>query len=224
MMGQEERYLKPEGRTGDSVALYTAITSAGVLFLFTWIIVLNNDPMSMGWFALHPTLQTLAILSFVVGILTLQPTSQPKTKAAGLQRHQLAMIIGLPSVTVGTLSIVWNKLLHESKHFTTWHGIFGIISLAWLVAQFALGAGSVWFDGALFGGGLKAKQLWKYHRLSGYVLLPLVLITTNFGGAWSNWAVGHSAYGVRFIAFTLAPLVLLASLYIRIRPSKMKFF
>lgn len=40
----------------------------------------------------------------------------------------------------------------------------GIICIIWLAFQILLGAGSVWFDGALFGGGLKAKGLWKYHR------------------------------------------------------------
>jgi hypothetical protein len=27
-----------------------------------------------------------------------------------------------------------------------------------------LGGGSVWFGGAAFGGGMKAKMIWKYHR------------------------------------------------------------
>lgn len=38
---------------------------------------------------------------------------------------------------------------------------------AYFVRQFvqiALGAGSVWFGGAAFGGGVKAKKVWKYHR------------------------------------------------------------
>lgn len=30
--------------------------------------------------------------------------------------------------------------------------------------QLFLGAGSVWYQGALFGGGMKAKSVWKYHR------------------------------------------------------------
>lgn len=42
--------------------------------------------------------------------------------------------------------------------------------------QVFVGAGSVWFEGNLFGGGLKAKSLWKYHRVSGYLLFPLFLL------------------------------------------------
>ena len=56
--------------------------------------------------------------------MTLQPTSQPKTKAAGLTRHQLAMAaIGVPAIFLGTLAIIWNKYVHDSPHFKSWHGV-----------------------------------------------------------------------------------------------------
>lgn len=83
--------------------------------------------------------------------------------------------------------------------------------------QFLVGAGSVWFDGAVFGGGRKAKLVWKYHRLSGYILLLSLLTTVNLGGGWSAWVSAHSAYGVRLVAYTLAPLGILLSLYSRVR-------
>ena len=58
------------------------------------------------------------------GILTLQPTSQAKTKAAGLTRHQLAMgALGVPAIVLGSLAIIANKAIHESPHFKTWHGV-----------------------------------------------------------------------------------------------------
>ena len=58
------------------------------------------------------------------GILTLQPTSQARTKAAGLTRLQLAMLaLGLPAIALGTLAIVWSKFLGSRPHFTTWHGV-----------------------------------------------------------------------------------------------------
>ena len=58
------------------------------------------------------------------GILTLQPTSHPKSKVRGLTRHQLIMLgIGFPSIITGTVLIYTNKVIHESAHFTTWHGV-----------------------------------------------------------------------------------------------------
>ncbi len=107
---------------------------------------LSNNPTSLGLFFFHPILQSLSIAVFTygtsmlpvrrmhlaptyadsggLGILTLQPTSQAKTKAAGLTRHQLAMVaLGGPAILLGTLAIVWRKSLHEHPHFTTWHGV-----------------------------------------------------------------------------------------------------
>lgn len=41
----------------------------------------------------------------------------------------------------------------------------GLLALVWVLFQVLVGAGSAWFDGKLFGGGMKAKAVWKYHRL-----------------------------------------------------------
>jgi cytochrome b-561 domain containing protein 2 len=63
-------------------------------------------------------------MTWYTGIMTLQPTNQPKTKAAGLYRHQLAMLIlALPIFTLGTLAVVMNKYVNAKSHFVTWHGV-----------------------------------------------------------------------------------------------------
>ena len=41
----------------------------------------------------------------------------------------------------------------------------GLLAFIWILFQVFVGAGSVWFGGKLFGGGMKAKAVWKYHRL-----------------------------------------------------------
>ena len=59
-----------------------------------------------------------------VGIATLQTTSQPKTKVAGLTRHQLAIYyIGLPIFALGFLVIYHSKTRRNMEHYTTWHGV-----------------------------------------------------------------------------------------------------
>jgi len=217
--------IKPEERKGDASAKVIVLASVFVFVLVTWVVVLSNNPTALGLFAFHPPIQTLAIASFTCGILTLQPTSQPHTKAAGLRRHQIAMIgVGYPLILVGTLIMVYVKYSHSSAHFTSWHGVFGIISLVWLSVQVLLGAGSVWCGGALFGGGIKAKLVWKYHRLSGYILLPVVLFTAHLAGAWSTFVVSNTDFVVRLLAYVIAPIAILAGVYSRVRPSKMKFF
>jgi hypothetical protein len=85
------------------------------------------------------------------------------------------------------------------------------------LVQVIIGAGSVWFGGAAFGGGHRAKLVWKYHRLSGYLLLPFLLTTVHLGGAWSTWVSEHSAFVIRLVVYMLAPLGILTSVYSRIR-------
>ncbi|OSD01668.1 hypothetical protein PYCCODRAFT_1412440 [Trametes coccinea BRFM310] len=225
IMGYDEQFVKPEGRRGDIPALWAALISTAVFLVSSWAITLANKPTSLGLFFFHPLLQSLAVSMFTYGILTLQPTSQAKTKAAGLTRHQLAILaLGVPAITLGTVAIVYRKYLHESAHFTTWHGTIGIVSVAWMVVQIILGAGSVWFGGRLFGGNPKAKLVWKYHRLSGYLLFPLFLLAAHLGGAWSNWSTGNSPYVVRLLAYTISPIVTFAAILVRMRTSKMQFF
>lgn len=216
---------KYEERRGDKIAAYSALGSILSFVCITWFTVLTNNPTSMGWFPAHPLLMSLGIGCFTYGILTLQPTAHPKTKAAGLQRHQKAMLVfGFPCIALGILAVEIHKVELGYGHFATWHGIFGFLSVGWLLGQVILGGGSVWYGGAAFGGGTKAKILWKYHRLSGYVLFPLLLITAHLGGAWSAWVTSHSHAVVRFVGYTVAPIVAILAIYARVRTSKMKFF
>lgn len=60
----------------------------------------------------------------IPGIVTLQPTSDPETKAAGLARHQIAIIVlGFPTIILGTSFMIYNKISHGAPHFTTWHSV-----------------------------------------------------------------------------------------------------
>ncbi|RDB21344.1 hypothetical protein Hypma_011416 [Hypsizygus marmoreus] len=224
-MGREEQSLKPEARRGDLIAYYTALSAVAVLVTVTWIVVLHNNPTTVGWFALHPPLQTLSLSFFTYGILTLQPTSQPRTKAAGLTRHQIAIVLlGFPCILIGTMAVAYNKRIHNKEHMTTWHGTFGFLAFFWIFVQMALGGGSVWFQGVAFGGGVKAKALWKYHRLSGYFLFPTLLFTAHLGGGWSNWGAKYTDPGLQAITYTVAPFLILAAICVRVRLSKMNFF
>lgn len=116
-----------------------------VFLVSTWAITFANHPTSLGLFFFHPILQSLAIAAFTygrslltfvsagtscrpfsahAGILTLQPTSQARTKAAGLTRHQVVILaLGVPAISVGTFAIYYRKSLHDHPHFTTWHGV-----------------------------------------------------------------------------------------------------
>ncbi|KAJ7349272.1 hypothetical protein DFH08DRAFT_959436 [Mycena albidolilacea] len=221
---EQEAQLPAEGRKGDTFALYLALSGAAVLTTVTWVTVLVNNPFDAGWFAFHPPLQSLSLLLFVYGISTLQPTSQPKTKAAGLARHQYAILFAaFPIIFFGTFAVMYNKYLHGATHFKSWHGKLGIGAMGWIFIQVLLGGGSVWFGGAAFGGGSRAKAIWKYHRLSGYVLFLLLMFTAHIGGAWSHWGIKYIPWSMRALAYGAALGACIAGVYIRLRPSKMKF-
>jgi cytochrome b-561 domain-containing protein 2 len=223
MVDEPER---PEGRKGDTVGKVVLLLGLGVFLIGTWLIVFLNKPGNLGLFAAHPPLQTLAITCFALGIMTLQPTSQPRTKASGLTRHQVIILgLGVPAILTGTIMVFFNKVIKEANHFTTWHGTFGGIALVWMVFQILLGGLSVWFRGAALGGGAKAKRVWRYHRASGYLLFPMFLLTAAVGGNYSDYVVklARITVGVRVLVYTIAPIAILLGLWSRIRLSKMNF-
>jgi len=208
---------KPEDRKGDHVEKGIAIISVLIIVITTWVVVLSNNPKALGWFAPHPMLQTLALLFFTYGILTLQPTSQIRTKKHGLARHQVAMLLfGFLSILLGSIFMIYNKVTHGSDHFTTYHAKFGLVALIWIVLQVIVGAASAWI------GTPTAKAVYKYHRLSGYLLFPWLLVTVHLGGAWADWTTGNTTYGTSVVIYTILPIITLVSVYARVRPSKMK--
>ncbi|KAL0063280.1 hypothetical protein AAF712_009775 [Marasmius tenuissimus] len=120
------------------------------------------------------------------------------------------------------LGILWG-ILDITSAACNLNQTLGILSMVWILMQVALGGASVWFNGAAFGGGAKAKAVWKYHRLSGYLLFPLLLLTVNLGGAWSHWGQRHISYTIRVLVYVISPAAVLTAVVSRVRLSKMKF-
>ncbi|GAA6041217.1 hypothetical protein JCM8097_008348 [Rhodosporidiobolus ruineniae] len=158
-----------------------------------------------GLFTYHPAFQSLAILGFLEGILLLQP--QPANlavKRKGLQLHQVFQFVSLASIVTGAGFIVYNKAIHGAKHITTWHATFGVVTLALIFLQITFGALVVYapLQQRIFGSEGKAKSLWKYHRLSGYITLffliatPLLALASDWvrlnTDAWERWTMGLS--------------------------------
>lgn len=202
------------------IAMFFSILSAAYT---TYLLYSTNKGFS--WFAYHPPLQMASLACLTYGILTLQPTNHPKTKAAGLVRHQLAILLtALPLLAVGTWTIYHNKNLGARPHFVSWHGKLGIAACAWLCTQTLFGCLSTWFGGAALGGGMKAKSYWKFHRLSGYLLYPLFVYAAHLGGAWSTYTNAHASHIMRLVAYSIGPIITVIAVYSRIRVSKMKLF
>ncbi|KAL1408795.1 hypothetical protein Q8F55_005609 [Vanrija albida] len=221
------RALDMAPTTRDRWSLLLLATGIALFLPLTWALVLTADVSALGWFAPHPPLNALAITLFALGVAPVQPpTPPPGVRAARLATHQQLLAgLAVPLMAIGTSCMWWNKEVHGAAHYTTWHAWFGCATLLWVLVQALVGGLSVWSGGAAFGGGAKAKAVYKYHRLSGYLLIALSLATAFLAGGYSTWALsrGPAFTPVRVGAFYVGIPLIAAGLGLRIRTSKMKF-
>jgi len=132
-------------------------------------------------------------------------------KKKSIWLHRLLNLIGLASLTAGTTLVIVGKNILKKKHIQTFHSGIGILTFSFLLIQLTIGLLLVSFP-TLFGGNQKSKSFYKWHRVSGYTLLFL-LLTTILSALNSdfiteklkNWERGVVAIGVLGVAIgTLA--------------------
>ena len=185
--------------------------------------VSKMDWKSLPLFGYHPILQSLSLILLVQSLVTLQPTTaqDPRRKKAALNLHQIVnLVLLLPILTIGA-SIMW--YLHdqpEAQHWISWHGILGAVALAWAYVQALIGGLSVWFKGSLLGGENRAKRLWKWHRLSGYLLLVLFFVVYFLGATKTAWTI-QNASNTHHVIVSGVLLGLLITLLFRVQTSKL---
>lgn len=184
-MVRQENLSRPAFGVQASALLFVAVV---------WSIVLTTMSIkSFPLFGYHPLIQSFTILLLLQAIVVLQRTapSHAEEKKQAFTAHQwINLLLVLPLFTAGA-SIMW--YLHSPhNHFISYHGVLGttVVAAAWI--QAALGAASVWWKGKLVGGENRGKRLWKWHRLSGYVLVGLFLVTAALGVVETTWGQGKS--------------------------------
>lgn len=127
-------------------------------------------------FSYHPLLQSLSLVLVVQAILVLQPTHTAEQKTNG-QRVHAGLIAASVVLAAGGIAIIeYNKISGGREHFHAAHGYFGVATGAVLAVQVLVGL-TMWAVPALYGGEARAKAVWKYHRMSGYAILVLLLAT-----------------------------------------------
>jgi hypothetical protein len=105
------------------------------------------------------------------------------------------------------------------------------------MAQGFMGAGIAWYGPAVFGSERDAKRMYKYHRyvstslemwtkdqlligrLSGYMLLLLILATAHIAGVYSMWAQRMTGFHkvLRVIAYWIGIPMIAVGVLMRIR-------
>lgn len=100
------------------------------------------------------------------GIVPIQPpTPSAASRESRFTKHQILILrITMPLILLGSAAIWWNKARRSAAHFRTWHGVFGLVSVAWMVGQAGMGVGMAWYGKEMFGSEVKAKKMYKYHR------------------------------------------------------------
>lgn len=146
----------------------------------------------------------------------LQPTHTPEQKRSGTLAHFLFHIGGVSALTAGLVIIEINKAGPGHEHFTSPHAILGLTFYILIYLQAIVGF-TQYYTPNLYGGVDKAKSVYKYHRISGYVIATLGLATIC-AATWTtyNLNVGHMQHW----AVIVASVLVLAGTVPRIRLSK----
>ena len=121
-------------------------------------------------------LNSAGILILVQSILLLQPTSTQKQKVQGTYIHSGLNFVSLGLLIAGLVVIEMNKASHPETRFQSTHGKVGLVVYILLILQFLVGVAQFYFPN-LFGSVDKAKSIYKYHRISGYLIVILAVIT-----------------------------------------------
>lgn len=153
------------------------MAQAGIILLVAsvWASIFLHDLIL---FSAHPLLNSAGLLVLTQAILILQPTHTSTQKRSGTISHFVLNNLALDLLIAGLIVIEYNKIRGGTHHFESPHGILGLITYIFLAIQALVGF-TAYFVPKLYGGEDKAKSLYKWHRLSGYVLLVLMLATVT---------------------------------------------
>lgn len=152
---------------------FIAELAIALLTLIIWVSVLTK-PLIL--FSGHPLAQSLGVLTLLQSILSLQPTHTSEQKRIGQRIHASLNLLGFLFLVAGTVIIEYNKIKNNGPHFHSVHAYIGVVTLIVLGVQYLVGF-TMWATPALYGGRENALAVWKYHRVSGYVVLVLLLAT-----------------------------------------------
>jgi len=208
-LGEDEPLL---GRVGDASPqegrplYYNIIIGTAILAQFGIILLVASvwasiflQPLIL--FSAHPLLNSSGLLLVTQSILILQPTHTTTQKRHGTIYHFILNNLAIDLLIAGLVIIEYNKFAHNGTHFRSAHAILGLITYIFLFIQALVGF-TQYFVPKLYGGVDEAKAVYKWHRISGYIILTMMLATamaatqTDYNKTTLKikiWAVGISA-------------------------------
>jgi len=149
--------------------------------------------------------------------LVLQPTHTQDQKQQGTYVHFALNDLGIACLTAGLVIIELNKFGHHGTHFESPHAIMGLITYILLLIQATIGF-TQYLVPQLYGGVDNAKKIYKYHRMSGYIVLTLGLATV---AAATQTDYSKGILHIQLWAVLVASVVTLAGVLPRIKKQKL---
>lgn len=124
----------------------------------TFLLILTSNPTTLGLFAPHAPLNSLALVTVALGIAAVQPpTPAAAVREKRLDTHKNVAGAGVALLLAGTTFMYYNKEAHGAEHGTTRHANAGSIVVAWIITQSVIGALAVQL-------GQKGLWIYKWHR------------------------------------------------------------
>ncbi|CAG5136262.1 unnamed protein product [Candidula unifasciata] len=172
--------------------------------IFPLIIIYSAVPGS-SLFSWHPTLMALGVSFFMLeGIVifskssSLFPSMARPTKAS---IHYWLMGLGVSCVIAGLVVIYLNKEQAGKPHFTSWHGLFGVITVGYACAQSTGGAVAKYhkYLGHIIK--IRLADLKLYHATSGLLAYLLITVTlllslqTSWALSTLHWTLWYACFG-----------------------------
>lgn len=208
MIGEES---PTEAITGTAV-----IGQGGIILLMAliWVGVFLHPPLSL--FSAHPLLNSSGILLLTESILVLQPTYTAAQKRQGTIVHFVVNIFAVDALIAAFVIIEYNKFAHKAIHFNSVHGKLGLTTYILLSIQSVIGF-TQYFVPQLYGGVENAKAIYKWHRMSGYVTLIMMLATAC---AATQTYTGMNTLDIKLWAVLVSSVLILTGVLPRIKKHK----
>ncbi|KAG9292254.1 hypothetical protein G9A89_000272 [Geosiphon pyriformis] len=200
----------PTGAAFFNVAfVFYWIATAGSLAFLALVCYVVLKTKNFDLFMWHPLLMSLTLLLLTQGILLLQRTAKQEEKIQGLRFHRAVQFLGLLTCTAGFSIIVYTKIKHKEKHCNL-HTSLDIwphnnIPSACSHARSIIDA-------------VQSRELYKYHRTFGYVILTFLWINA-LRGTQNSWP--ESEFN-QLWAWDLIVFITLCALAARIKIAKVR--
>ncbi|KAK6336580.1 hypothetical protein TWF718_009382 [Orbilia javanica] len=155
----------------------------------TWVSIFS---LPVGLFTLHPLFNSIGVLLLFEAVLLLQPTHTANQKFKGAIIHSTLTGVSLLLFVGAGVAILLNKIRIKHEHFGSAHAILGLVVYVLILIQAIIGFAQFYTPRA-FGSVENAKAIYKYHRLAGY-MIELLLVVTLIAASRTTFALGPLSF------------------------------